>query len=215
MGLLDLAAERWLTRKDRRRESVPLVLANEVQAPTFFTDSPSGWAAEAYVENRGSIEAMNVTFGVEFFGVHHAYRLTRDERASRLNVVRPGERAPASGAYRIPIESLAVYGGEGDADDRVYWCRYQAPSRDWWETLNPAQRDGRMIVRRLRRPEAAEDRDVLERAEAMKRGEGMSNDMAAEMRKAKEKELGPDSEHPPHPDLVTLTSFAAVPPLIP
>jgi hypothetical protein len=193
MGVFDLVAERWLTRKDRRRESVPLVLANEVQAPTFFTDSQSGWSAEAYVENQGSIEAMNVTFGVEFFGVHHAYRLTGDERASRLNVVRPGERVPASGAYRIPIESLAVYGGEGDADDRVYWCRYQAPSRDWWETLNPARRDGRMIVRRLRRPKAAEDRDVWERAEAMKKGQGMVHDVASEVRKEQKEEQRPDA----------------------
>ena len=81
-----------------------------------------------------------------------------DEKPSRLNVLRPNERAPVGdGVREVYIDDRVLWaisqalGGEGDADEgRAYWAYYQGPAGDWWYTSNPANRTDDLVIQRVR-----------------------------------------------------------------
>jgi hypothetical protein len=161
MGLTDAIFGRWLSRGERR----PVVLTHEARGHHFR--SGGGTAYLAYITNDGTTPAHNVRFGVEIDGVRIPYRFGDDDDASRINVVRPGERVPPSDAWEIVIPDDFLFASEESDGGRIYWCNYRSPGGWWWETRNPWARSANFTIHSrslVRRPRAWRERRALARS---------------------------------------------------
>lgn len=96
-------------------------------------------------------------FGIDMKGNHMAWKHDpKDEKPSRVNVLRPNERHPENdGVIDARIDDRPLWemarGSDDDADEgRAYWAYYQGPAGDRWYTLNPSIPSDDLVIRRVR-----------------------------------------------------------------
>jgi hypothetical protein len=184
-----------ITRAHERRRNQPIVIAHEAGQRRFARSSEQGtaWVVDAYLTSEGGGPAFNVRFGVEFAGVRYPYRLdVKDPDTGNLQRVLPaGARRPETESWAIPIPSLSLMGRAVDtikADkpdtldkERVYWARYENAEGQTWETRNPGDRSSRLDIRRIKKPERHEERELLAYNEASKRDVEWEREVLAEL----------------------------------
>lgn len=146
-------------------------------------------------------------------GRHVSWKHDReDEKASRLNVLRPNRRHPdEDGVIDLFIDDRMLWdisqalGGDGDVDDgRIYWAYYQGPAGDWWYTSNPSDRTADFTIKRVRsrrfRPISRGNRELVKsidrRAAIRTQAIRDLNEAAEQMQRAREedRDAPPDDE---------------------
>jgi hypothetical protein len=175
VGLLVIAAvSAWLSARNERRRTQPVVICNERASRTFSRDSVK-WVTAVYLTNEGGGPAFNVRLGLRMRALHFPWRCHRfpwraerlEGRPSRARVIRADERFAKADPLSIYIDSvdlavLAVAGMRrprraGTIDDgRVYWCRYENAYGQTWETRNPHDPTADLRIRRVRFPRVHE-----------------------------------------------------------
>jgi hypothetical protein len=151
VALLVGALNVWISVVNERRRTQPIVVAHEEHGRRF-TDKPDYFAVGGYITNESSGHAFNVRFGVELNGVRFSQKLraTDPDSGNVQRVLRPGERRPTEGSWPVLIPQRSLLGTNGDPDPgRVYWARYENARTQTWETRNPADRSGRLDIRRV------------------------------------------------------------------
>lgn len=145
----------WVTQRRVR----PIVICREHRKRHWKDELDSTyWVASVYLTNESGTAAFNVRFGIDMDGRHAPWKHNRhDEKASRINVLRPSERHPATGEADVSIDDRIFWdiaksrGTDADVDEgRVYWAYYQGPAGDWWYTANPADRTTNFMIKRVR-----------------------------------------------------------------
>lgn len=130
-----------------RRRARPVVITTEVQRRRI-AEGP-----KASVSNDSAVAAFNVRYGVNMGGVHIPWTHSKAAvKASRVNVLPPGQREPAQGGAEIFIPDYALFGigkGRNPDEGRYYWAYYHGSAGDWWYTENPASRSDDFKVKRL------------------------------------------------------------------
>jgi hypothetical protein len=155
VGVFVMAALAYYIEQRRVR---PIVICHEAKTRHSVHELDQGWwAASVYLTNESSASAFNIRFGINMKGRHMAWRHDpdEDEKASRINVLRPNRRDPDGGAlYDVRIDDRVLWDlsqADRDVDEgRSYWAYYQGPAGDWWYTSNPFERSAELEVRRVR-----------------------------------------------------------------
>jgi hypothetical protein len=149
---LGVAVVREVIAGRERRRVRPVVVCHEARKRTVRDGRD---VADVYLTNESGASAFNVRFGIEMHGVYVPWKHDQsDAEASRLNVLRPGQREPEDGVREIliPDRILWALGADVDPDDgRSYWAYYQSPAGDWWLTSNPSGRSADLTIKRIRR----------------------------------------------------------------
>ncbi len=146
----------WVNRRERLRAR-PVVICHEDRG-RHFAKPHGNQAVSVHLTNESAASAFNVRFGVTLGGVAIGWRHDpNDEKPSRINVLRPGERDPPDGSREVLFPTtilLAATGGHrgqaGKIDERSYWAIYQSAAGEWWYTINPTKRCDDFTVRRIR-----------------------------------------------------------------
>lgn len=184
MALLVGVLNVWISVANERKRTQPIVIAHEEHGRTF-TGKPDYFAVGGYITNESSGHAFNVRFGVELNGVHYCQRLRAEDPDSGnvQRVLRPGERRPTAGSWPVLIPQLSLLGTNGDPDPgRVYWARYENARTQTWETRNPADRSGRLDIRRVRFVGIRDRLEERRRTKAGERGADWERAALAELR---------------------------------
>lgn len=155
IGVFCIAGLTYYIEKRRVR---PVVICHEAQKRHIADRTlKSFWVASVYLTNEGTTSAFNVRFGIDMDGNHMPWKHNpNDEQASRLNVIRPLQRAPAGEAlHPVYIDDRVLWAidtaPDGDVDDgRTYWAYYQGPAGDWWYSSNPHHRSADLVIKRVR-----------------------------------------------------------------
>lgn len=209
VALLIGGAQAWLSARNERRRTQPVVICHERRSREFSAN-PGAWVAQVWLSNEGGGNAFNARLGIRMHGTRIPWRGhegSPDDFAgirprlkgppSRIRVIRSGERIPERSPNSIALfmASIEVWAiamprklcrRRGTIDDgRVYWCRYENAHGQTWETLNPADPTRDLRIRRVyfRRP-----RDWFERRRLRRlRERGLPFEAAAreDLRKAK------------------------------
>jgi hypothetical protein len=149
-GVLFAAFRELRERRDRTRLR-SVVIVHEAR-PRHFRDR-GGFQVSVFLTNESASSAFNVRFGIQIGDAEVAWRHDpADAEASRVNVLRAGERYPDGQAViNVVIPDAVVFSCDGDPDaGRWYWARYESPGGEWWYTSNPSARDEDLVVRRVR-----------------------------------------------------------------
>ncbi|MBV8991237.1 MAG: hypothetical protein JOY58_02865 [Solirubrobacterales bacterium] len=82
----------WITQRRVR----PIVICHEHQKRHIRHEATRGyWVSSVYLTNESTTGAFNVRFGIDMAGRHVSWKHDQeDEKASRLNVLRPNGRHP-------------------------------------------------------------------------------------------------------------------------
>lgn len=176
---------------NERRRTQPIVIAHEVERRSFSPDG-SGWRVLSRITNEGAGPAFNVRFGVSYFGVRFAYRLSGEDptSGSRQRVVQPGCTIPPSGAWSIEVPSEELWAGEGvpEKGEHFYWARYSNAQGKTWETRNPPDRTANLDIRRVRLVRIQEWFEGVRHGRLLKRSRKVERQMMEELRQ------GPESD---------------------
>jgi hypothetical protein len=184
VALLVGALNVWISVLNERKRTQPIVVAHEEHGRTF-TNDPDYFAVGGYITNESSGHAFNVRFGIELNGVRYCQKLRPEDPNSGnvQRILRPGERRPTAGSWPVLIPQLSLVGTKGDPDlGRVYWTRYENARTQTWETRNPADRSGRLDIRRVRLVRIRDWREERQRTKAGKRGTAWERAALTELR---------------------------------
>ena len=150
VGLGVTVVREVIAGRERRRVR-PVVVCHEAKKRTIRDGQD---IADVYLTNESAASAFNVRFGIEMHGVRVPWKHDQgDAEASRLNVLRPGQREPEGGVRGVVIPDGVLWSlGSGvDPDDgRSYWAYYESPAGDWWLTSNPCGRSADLTITRIR-----------------------------------------------------------------
>lgn len=168
VGLLVAAAVNvWLSARNERRRTQPVLIAHEVRGAPFAGEL-GGWVYRSYLTNEGGGPAFNARSGIRIGRHRFPFRGVKDGkpilegRASRWRVVAVGERLPSDGGIPIVIDSVTMVGlrKSGKREEkRVHWCRYENAYGHTWETRNPVDPAANMTIHRVLLPRFREWRE--------------------------------------------------------
>lgn len=173
----------WLSVRNERRRTQPIVIAHETRE-RHFSRVGTAWAVDAYMTSEGAGPAFNVQIGVIFHGVRYPFKMrVEDPPAGNVQrVLRQGERRPDTGSWPVVVDSSRIFAGQGDPDPgRVYWARYENAQGQTWETLNPGDRSARLDIQRVRWMRLRERMEERARLKAGKRGREIERKILAEL----------------------------------
>lgn len=108
---------------------------------------------EVYLTNESSASAFNIRFGVSVYGFDVSWKHSHlDDRPSRINVLRPGERYPEDGTLRVLISDEALWSRAGEPiEDEHAWAVYESAATEIWRTENPEVRWEDFEIKRIAR----------------------------------------------------------------
>jgi hypothetical protein len=154
--LLAALTNAWLSARNERRRSQPVVIAHD-EGGKPFSGEMGGWVTRSCLTNEGGGPAFNVRSGIEIDGHRFPLRGVKDGqpraegRASLWRVVRVGERLPpiptagsrqSDGAFLIVVDSETMAAIGKNRGSKMHWCRYENAYGQTWETRNPVDPAG-------------------------------------------------------------------------